>query len=150
MLTISFATRTDSTLDPLTERALALTKEFMELTGRYIYLSPLQVESSDGGRFPGALSNIIDFIKPLQWIPTTTRSRGHRLHDEIVEVYGAMIDRVKARMNAGEDVPDCLVKTMILTQEQEKLSWEDMCMLSVVFTLGGVHSVRSMSSKYGC
>jgi hypothetical protein len=87
------------------------------------------------------LSNVIDFIKPLQWIPTTTRSRGRRLHDEIVEVYGAMIDRVKTRMNAGEDVPDCLVKTMILTQEQEKLDWEDMCMLSVVFTLGGVHSV---------
>jgi hypothetical protein len=87
------------------------------------------------------LSNVIDFIKPLQWIPTTTRSRGRRLHDEIVEVYGAMIDRVKAHMNAGEDVPDCLVKTMILTQEQEKLDWEDMCMLSVVFTLGGVHSV---------
>ena len=52
-----------------------------------------------------------------------------------------MIDRVKTRMNAGEDVPDCLVKTMILTQEQEKLDLEDMCMLSVVFTLGGVHSV---------
>jgi hypothetical protein len=103
----------------------------------------LQVGSSDAseGRSSGALSNAIDFIKPLQWIPTTTRSRGRRLHDEIVEVYGAMIDRVKAHMNAGEDMPECLVKTMILTREQEKLDWEDMCMLSVVFTLGGVHSV---------
>ena len=45
-------------------------------------------------------------------------------------------------MDAGEDVPDCLVKTLIQTQEQEKLDWEDMCMLSAVFTLGGVHSVR--------
>ena len=35
MLTIALATRTDSTLDPLTERALALTMEFMELTGRF-------------------------------------------------------------------------------------------------------------------
>ena len=52
-----------------------------------------------------------------------------------------MIAQVKARMDAGEDVPDCLVKTLILTQEQEKLTWEDMCMLSVVFTLGGIHSV---------
>jgi len=59
-----------------------------------------------------------------------------------VEVYGAMIMRVKARMDAGEDVPDCLVKTLIQTQEQEKLDWEDLCMLSAVFTLGGVHSVR--------
>jgi hypothetical protein len=54
-----------------------------------------------------------------------------------------MIMRVKARMDAGEDVPDCLVKTLLLTQEQEKLDWEDLCMLSAVFTLGGVHSVRT-------
>jgi len=52
-----------------------------------------------------------------------------------------MIMRVKARMDAGEDVPDCLVKTLLLTQENEKLDWEDLCMLSAVFTLGGVHSV---------
>jgi hypothetical protein len=60
-----------------------------------------------------------------------------------------MIDRVRARMDAGEDVPDCLVKTLILTQEQEKLDWEDMCMLSVAFTLGGVQSVGSIWSNYG-
>lgn len=45
-------------------------------------------------------------------------------------------------MDAVQDVPDCLVKTLLLTQEQEKLDWEDLCMLSAVFTLGGVHSVR--------
>ncbi|KAH9174756.1 cytochrome P450 [Lactarius sanguifluus] len=124
MLTISFATRTDSTLDPLTERALALATEFMDLTGPW--------------------SNMVDFIEPLQRIPTTTRSRGRRLHNGIVEVYGAMIMRVKARMDAGEDVPDCLVKTLLLTQEQEKLDWEDLCMLSAVFTLGGVHSTAGV------
>jgi hypothetical protein len=95
----------------------------------------------DRGRSLGALSNVIDFVKPLQWIPTSIRSRGRRLHDQILEVYGAMINRMKARMDSGEDVPDCLVKTLILTQEQEKLDWEDMCMLSVVFAFGGVHSV---------
>jgi hypothetical protein len=58
-----------------------------------------------------------------------------------VEVYGAMIMRVKARMDASEDVPDCLVKTLLLTREQEKLDWEDMCMLAVAFNLGGIHSV---------
>ncbi|KAH9998122.1 cytochrome P450 [Russula compacta] len=124
MLTISFGTRTDSTLDPLTERALALTTEFMDLTG--------------------PLSNTIDFIKPLQWIPTSTRSRGRRLHDAMMEVYGAMIMQVKNRMDGGEDVPDCLVKTLLLTQEQEKLDWEDLCMLASVFTLGGVHSTSGV------
>jgi len=53
-----------------------------------------------------------------------------------------MITQVKKRMDSGEDVPDCFVKTLIQTQEQENLDWEDMCMLSAVFTLGGVISVR--------
>jgi len=44
-------------------------------------------------------------------------------------------------MDVGEDVPDCLVKTLLLTQEKEKLDWEDLCMLSV-FTLGGVHPFK--------
>jgi serine kinase of HPr protein (carbohydrate metabolism regulator) len=69
------------------------------------------------------------------------RSRGRKLHDDLIEVYGTMILRVKSRMDSGEDVPDCLVKTLIETQEQEGLDWEDLCMLSAVFTLGGVHSV---------
>ena len=30
--------------------------------------------------------------------------------DNLQEVYGPMIMRVKARVDAGEDVPDCLIK----------------------------------------
>ena len=93
---------------------------------------------------PGPLSNTVDFIEPLQWIPTTTKSRARRIHDDLVEVYGAMIMRVKARMDSSEDVPDCLVKELLLSQVQEKLDWEDMCMLAVAFNLGGIPSV-SMS-----
>jgi len=90
---------------------------------------------------------MIHFFEPLQYIPTQTRTRGRRLHDGLIEVYGNMILRVKARMDSGEDVPDCLVKTLIQNQEQEKLDWEDLCMLAAVFTLGGVHSV-SLSNIY--
>ncbi|KAI0319249.1 cytochrome P450 [Amylostereum chailletii] len=120
MLTVSFAYRAGSTTDPLVERAHALATEFMDLTGPW--------------------ANAIDFVKPLQWLPSRLYTRGRKLHDGIIEVYGAMILRVKARMDAGEDVPDCLVKTLILTQEKEGLDWEDMCMLAAVFTLGGVHT----------
>jgi hypothetical protein len=35
MLTVSFATRTGSTSDPLIERALSLATEFMDLTGGF-------------------------------------------------------------------------------------------------------------------
>ncbi|KAI0037219.1 cytochrome P450 [Vararia minispora EC-137] len=124
MLSVSFATRTDSTDDPLVERALWLATEFMTLTG--------------------PTANIVDFIKPLQWIPTRTRSRGRAVYRGIMEVYGAMIERVRSRLDRGEDVPDCLVKTLILTQEKEKLDQEDLSMLSAVFTLGGVHSTAGV------
>lgn len=80
-------------------------------------------------------------MEPLQWIPTSKRERGRVLHDGLIEVYGTMIKDVKARMDSGEHVPDCLVKTLLETQEEENLDWEDLCMLSAVFTLGGVHSV---------
>jgi len=124
---------------------MALASEFMELTGKIdpspfpIFFSFLRNRTSPltSALGPGLWQNIVDFIEPLQWFPTRTRSRGRRLHDGFIEVYGAMIMRVKARMDAGEDVPDCLVKTLLETREQEKLDWEDLCMLSVVFNLGG-------------
>ncbi|KAJ7499379.1 cytochrome P450 [Mycena latifolia] len=124
MLTISFGTRTDSSTAPLVDRALQLAMEFMDLTGPW--------------------SNAVDFITPLQWIPTKTRSRGRKVHNGIIEVYGAMYLAVKARMDAGETVPECLVRTLIETQEIEKLDWEDTCMLAAVFTLGGVHSTSGI------
>ena len=69
------------------------------------------------------------------------KTRARELHNGLIEVYGGMILDIKARMDAGEEVPDCLVKTLLMTQEEEKLDWEDLCMLSAVFTLGGFSSV---------
>lgn len=68
-------------------------------------------------------------------------TRGTKLHDGLIDIYGEMITRFQSRMQAGEHVPDCLAKTLIETREEEKLDWEDLCMLAAVFTLGGVHSV---------
>jgi hypothetical protein len=69
----------------------------------------------------GVWTNMVDFVEPLQHIPTRLRSRARALHDNIVEVYGALIERVRVRLDQGEDVPDCLVKTLILTQEKENV-----------------------------
>lgn len=96
--------------------------------------------------FLGPWSNAIDFIKPLQWVPTRMRSRGRKLHDELINVYGAMILQVKARIDSGEDVPDCLVKTLVETQQKEGLDWEDLCMVS-----GDIHAgTISTSNIAGC
>ena len=55
-----------------------------------------------------------------------------------------MILDVKHRMEQDKDnLPDCLVKTLLENREAENLDDEDLCMLAAVFTLGGVHSVCS-------
>ena len=54
-----------------------------------------------------------------------------------------MILRVKERLDSNQNVEDCLAKTLLLEQAKEGLDWEDICMLTVAFTIGGVHSVSS-------
>ncbi|KIJ26770.1 hypothetical protein M422DRAFT_62096 [Sphaerobolus stellatus SS14] len=124
MLTLSFGFRSYSATDPLVVKALKLGHEFMQLTGPW--------------------SNIIDFITPLQWIPTRMRSRGRRLHTDFMEVYGGLMLELKRRMDEGEEVPDCLVKSLFESQTKEELSWLDMCFLSIAFTTGGVHSTSGI------
>ncbi|KDQ29248.1 hypothetical protein PLEOSDRAFT_1112179 [Pleurotus ostreatus PC15] len=124
MLTLTFGSRTVKATDPLVQEALRLGMEFMRLTGPW--------------------SNMIDFFKILQWIPTTMRAQGRKLHNDFIAVYGAMMLRTKARMDAGEEVPDCLVKTLIQCQEEEQLTWEDMCFIVSAFTTGGVHSTSGI------
>lgn len=138
MLSVTFGTRTGSVADPLVKRALPLGMEFMRLTGKLLPPSPCV---SRGSPFEGPWSNAIDFIKPLQWIPTRTRSRGRKLRQDFLEVYGAMIRLVKERMSSGEDVSDCLVKSLLECEEEEQLSWTDLCMLTTAFATGGSHSV---------
>lgn len=139
MLTITFAMRTDTTSDPLISRILAMAMEFNYLTGKLIFTKnhPCTYDNDSG-----PLANPVDFVEPLQWLPNRMHARAVKLHDDFIEVYGSMVTGVKKRMDAGEDVPHCLAKVLIESQEREKLDWEDVCMLCTAFALGGVHSVR--------
>ncbi|KAH9481030.1 Cytochrome P450 monooxygenase [Psilocybe cubensis] len=124
MLFMSFGIRTVSASDPLVATALDLAMEFMDLTGPW--------------------SNCVDFFEFLQYLPTQKRTRGRILHDSLINVYGGMISDFKDKLRSGKDVPDCLVKTLLDNEETEHLDWEDLCMLSAVFTLGGVHSTSGI------
>ncbi|CCM00858.1 uncharacterized protein FIBRA_02904 [Fibroporia radiculosa] len=124
MLTIVFGMRTDSTEHPLVGRALKLSREFMNCTG--------------------PVSNLVDFFTPLQWIPTIMSIRGKKLHKGLVETYGGMINDIERRMKAGEDVPECLAKTMILARDEEQLDHLDMAILTSAFMIGGVETTASI------
>jgi len=140
MLRIMFGTRTDSAQDPLVTKAMEIGLEFMDLTGKARFYRILLYEGFNCST-TGVFSNSVDFIKPLQWLPTSTRTRARRVHDALIDVYSPMILRVKERLDSKEHVEDCLAKTLLCDQEKEGLDWEDICMLTVVFTLGGVQSV---------
>ncbi|KZT73750.1 cytochrome P450 [Daedalea quercina L-15889] len=124
MLTIVFGTRTDSIEHPMVRKSLMLSREFMNCTG--------------------PVSNLVDFVTPLQWLPTTMSTRGKKLHKDLVETYGGMIMDIERRINTGETVPNCLAKTMILAREEEGLDHLDMAILASAFMIGGVETTASI------
>lgn len=74
----------------------------------------------------------------------TTRAK--KLHSDLVETYGGMIKEIEARLKLGEDVPDCLVKTMLQSQKEENLDFLDMAILCSAFMIGGVETVSPEAS----
>ncbi|KZT07800.1 cytochrome P450 [Laetiporus sulphureus 93-53] len=124
MLTIVFGTRTDTIHHPLVLKALKLSREFMNCTG--------------------PVSNLVDFVAPLQWFPTIMSVRGNKLHKGLADTYGGMINDIERRMKAGEDVPDCLAKTMIELRDEEDLDHLDMAILASAFMIGGVETTASI------
>jgi cytochrome P450 len=75
------------------------------------------------------------------------KTRGERLHADLVETYGGMINDIDARMQRGEEVPDCLVKTLLLSREEEQMDHLDMAILCSAFMIGGVETVRNLCSS---
>jgi hypothetical protein len=53
-----------------------------------------------------------------------------------------MIEHIRQRIGRGEDVPDCLAKTLLLIQSDEELDDLDMAMIASAFMIGGVETVR--------
>lgn len=70
------------------------------------------------------------------------RSRGLKLHKDLVDTYGGMIEDIDRRMKLGEQVPGCLAKSLIMSKEEENLDAKDMAILASAFMIGGVETVR--------
>jgi hypothetical protein len=79
----------------------------------------------------------------LQRLPSHIRSRARELHSDLVDVYGGLVKEVGERMQAGGEVRDCLVKTMLLMKEKEYLDEFDITILASAFMIGGIETVPS-------
>lgn len=86
----------------------------------------------------GPMSNIVDFVPLLQWLPSPLKSKGKALHRDLVQTYGGMINEIKKKMQAGEKVDECLTKTMLDIQQTEELDHLDTSILASAFMIGGV------------
>lgn len=118
MLIIDFGFRTQSLDDPTVSKVLWISREFMNCT------SPV--------------SNLVDFVPLLQYLPSTMHSRGVQLRKACIELYGGLIQDMTARMKAGEHVPDCFTKKLLGIKEEEQLDDLDVIFLSTAFMITGV------------
>ncbi|KAF9442110.1 cytochrome P450 [Macrolepiota fuliginosa MF-IS2] len=124
MLAITYSISTDSIDHPLVASGLRMSREFMNCTG--------------------PMSNLVDFVPLLQHLPNSMTTRGMNLHKDLVKTYGGMLREVEARMKRGEDVPDCLAKTLVEIRGKESLDFLDMAILCSVFMIAGVESTASI------
>jgi len=76
------------------------------------------------------------------------KRRAKKLHADLVDTYGGMILEIDERLKCGEDVPDCLAKTLLKIREEEELNHLDMSMLSCAFMVGGVETVSQAPFRY--
>ena len=91
------------------------------------------------------MSNLVDFVPLLQRIPTPMHQRGKKLHKGLVDTYGGFIQDIERRMKSGEQVTDCLAKTMVEVRKKESLDDLDMAILASAFMIGGVETVCSLN-----
>ncbi|KAI0707484.1 cytochrome P450 [Cerioporus squamosus] len=80
----------------------------------------------------GLVSNLVDFFHFLQRLPNRMTSRGKKLHEDI----------------RGDDVPDCLAKTLLLTREAEGLDDLDIIIMCGTLIIGGVETTASIQQWF--
>ena len=77
----------------------------------------------------------------------TTRAR--KLHADILAFNRPLFVEIETRLQRGEDVPECLAKTLVLTREAEGLDELDILIMCGTLIIGGVETVRVFNDGGG-
>ena len=94
----------------------------------------------------GPVTNYVEFIPFLRYFPGMAMlNRGKALHEGLCDTVNTFIEDLKRRIEAGEDVPDCLAKNLLSVQKEEGLDDLDVTFLCCAFLIGGVESVSHTS-----
>ena len=73
-------------------------------------------------------------------------NRGKKLHAGLVETCSALIGDIDRQMKAGEDVPDCMAKYLLMVRDEEELDDLDIVFICCAFMIGGVETVCPVAS----
>ncbi|PIL32446.1 cytochrome P450 [Ganoderma sinense ZZ0214-1] len=141
ILTVIYGIRAESTVsDPVVKEALRISREFIDsYTQQLIYHSPSLAKNVSG-----AVSNAVDFFPLLRQFPNRMTSRATKLHQDILDFNRPLLADIEGRLKRGDDVPDCLAKTLLLTREEEELDDLDIMMMCGTLTIGGVETISSI------
>ncbi|KAI0667526.1 cytochrome P450 [Trametes maxima] len=123
-----YGRRTKSITDPVAAEVLRMSREFMDTTG--------------------PVSNLVDFLPILQKLPNTMTRRGRKLNEDILTFNQPYVADIERRLKRGEDVPDCLAKTLLLTREAEELDELDIIILCAAMLIGGVETTASVQQWF--
>lgn len=85
----------------------------------------------------------------MQHLPNVTTSRARKLHEDILKFNRPFVADIKARMERGEHVPDCLAKTLLTAQNTEGLDDLDVVLTCGSLMIGGVETVRLRLLHFG-
>lgn len=89
----------------------------------------------------GPVSNLVDYLPFLQYLPNPMQSRGIRLRNATVDLYGGLIKQMDSKLRAGQYVPECFAKKLLEVKDEEKLDDLDIIMLAAAFMIAGVETV---------
>jgi hypothetical protein len=127
---------------PCWTRSQVVARIHVSIVSKFPQALSILTTASSPRNCTGPVSNLVDFVPLLQRLPNSLTNRAKKLHEDLVDTYGGMISEIEKRMNSGQDVPRCLVKTLVETGGQEALDHLDKVMICSAFLIGGVESVR--------
>jgi len=94
------------------------------------------------------MSNAVDFVPFLRYLPSSSTTRAQRLHQRVVAIIGGILSDVDEQLQAGESLPDCLAKSLLENRGKEDHDWLDIIMLCAAFIVPGFASVGTQTLKW--
>ena len=95
------------------------------------------------------MSNLVDYVPFLRNFPRFTMiNRAKKLHEDLRDTVNTLIKNIDKRMQAGEDVADCLATYLLSIRKEEDLDDLDITFICCAFMIGGVESVSRYEFPY--